>query len=81
MNIPTLDVRYLSTPQIVIAIAVGIGLLLILRVILQRGGPRSRQGGGAGAVWIVVPLLAAVGAGIAWVLINVLRIMTQGYHP
>ncbi|HEY5290063.1 MAG TPA: hypothetical protein VIJ59_08520 [Caulobacteraceae bacterium] len=72
-------VGYVTTIQIILAIlAVGAGLL-ILRTILQQGGPRSRRTGG-GAVWIVVPLIAIAGGGVVWVLVKVLQMMGQSFQ-
>jgi hypothetical protein len=71
------DLRTLTTMQVLMVIGGGAIGLLLLRTVLQRGGPRQRSG--SGAVWLMVPLILVAGVGIVWVLVRVLLMMGQSF--
>ena len=61
----------LSTMQIILGLAGGFVGILILRTIFTRGGPRHRMKQNK-LIWVVVPVLVAVGGGLAWFVIKVM---------
>ena len=68
----------LTTMQIILALAGGFVLILLAKVIFTRGGPRHRMKSNM-APWVIVPVLVAVGGGIAWVVIKIMG-PTGGFH-
>jgi hypothetical protein len=68
----------LTTMQIIIGLGIGLVLIFLAKVIFTRGGPRHRMRSNR-AVWIVLPLLVAVGGGIAWVVIKIMG-PVGGFH-
>ncbi|HEY1414634.1 MAG TPA: hypothetical protein VGF42_01970 [Caulobacteraceae bacterium] len=68
----------LTTFQIVIGLAGGLVLVFLAKVIFDRGGPRHRMKQNR-VIWIVVPLVVAVGGGIAWLVIKVMG-PAGGFH-
>ena len=68
----------LTTAQIIIGLIIGLVLIALAKVIFTRGGPRHRMKQNR-VVWIVVPLLVAVGGGIAWFVIKIMG-PAGGFH-
>jgi hypothetical protein len=68
----------LTTTQIVIGLGIGFVLIWIAKIVFTKGGPRQRMKRG-GVAWVVIPLLVAIGGGIAWLLIQVMG-PTSNFH-